>query len=207
MVSRTRYLYDAQGRLAERFFLESDGYSPFGSSFTYHPNGRVQKDHWYTTTSETTETYDSRGNLLRRDWDNYRMSGGSSSASTTWVYDEADRVLQSKQQGDGMGGSSVLTTHHRYNAGGQEELSWSVRQSYPHARDPEPPQLSTVRTTYLCGTAMKHHVDTDNDGNGIVDYRCTYTRDARGALVREECFNPPAYGWNVVSTDYRYDCQ
>ncbi len=53
----------------------------------------------------------------------------------------------------------------------------------------------------------QEHVDTDLDGNGTVDARCLYTRDARGTLVREECFRLPVDPAHAPSADGRDDGQ
>ncbi len=201
----TFYAYDDAGRLLREYDrVDQDSYTPRSESFTYHANGHMQRaSRYHEDSGRTVDEFDAQGRRIRTDWNNHQ-SGDERSTYASWSYDTAGRLLQTRSGANSLAGRESDTLTHVYDGEGRLGVMWNLSEQSSRAGSVT--RLSTWRTTYLCGTSLAHHEDTDAEGDGLVDARCTYSRDARGARLRTECFSLPANPQRATSVDYTYDC-
>lgn len=207
VIRSTLYVYDSAGLLKSVYTLEDDGtYVPSVTEYTYHANGKYKSiERSGSSASYSLEEYDTLGRIIRRD-ENSHQSGGEGSSYNTWTYDEANRVTHTADGNNQIWASWVTDMKYVHDAEGREVLAYRRYERSSYHDDLDLLEFSTYRTTYLCGSALPHHKDTDGNGDGIVDSRCTYQRDSRGTLLRVECTTVPSSG-TLSSSDYRYDCR
>ena len=202
-VHLSEYHYDAAGLLT-RIESQQDCDDDLHrcETYAYDEAGHKRAFSQYSTSGRGyEETYDAQGRVLTTSLTLHQVE--PTEQKSEQQYDALGRLRTRRLSFMGymMGSTSLI----RYLHGDQNQLllEWWETQGY-HSSAPD--RFRTIRSTFLCGTALPYLKETDENGDGVVDARCTYERDGAGRLVREQCGaldTPDAF---TSRTEYRYDC-
>jgi hypothetical protein len=205
----SQYLYDEAGRLtrinSNSFDNGCDKDLYRCESYAYGAGGQLSKFQWHTGfyasvgSLDYTETYDDAGRVLTTHRSGYNSEDPWEEDSER-QYDEAGRLSSVRWMNGGWDYDDVFLIRYEYGDQDQRLLEWSVNESTPGP-------AYTTRSTYICGTSRLYLKEFDEDGDGTVDARCTYDRDAAGRLLKEQCESMKDPFTIRSVTEYSYDCE
>jgi len=198
-VWETEYQYNESGQMVLLGWDDDgDGVADRGYRFTYGPSDQLQTEAFYdawpfdSVVWDKTYQYDSDGYLIEIESFNHVQQQVTAIETHTWNANHTVEDMALDRNDDGIIDASY---HSEYDLDGNQIL---------HEPDWDGDGLADyiATTTYADGLTVESTLDEDADG--VVDSRTTYTYDAHGRLI-ETSIDSPVDGTADQSTTWSYD--